>query len=131
MDVGKITDRQAKKYLTDNDFGVADITVCASQEAINQYSSQNRTDYDTSAYMVEAGIFSSKSLSGATKVDGKNYTFEMIMRETKTIDKVIYNNRSVDFSLNNDKLTLKGINLVENAYGEIFVEGQAILRFEL
>ena len=57
MKAGKITDKQAEKYLTDNDFEVADITVLPTQEAVDAYTARNKTSDDISAYMVEAGIF--------------------------------------------------------------------------
>lgn len=83
MEAGKITDRQAEKYLTANNFEAADIIVCASQEAIEDYSRQNRTNNDISAYMVEAGIFYRQLLNfngvflhaSAVVYDDKAYLF--------------------------------------------------------
>lgn len=57
MQAGEITDRQAEKYLTDTDFEVADITVCAKQEAIDEYVARNRMKEDVATYLIEAGIF--------------------------------------------------------------------------
>lgn len=57
MQAGEITDRQAEKYLTDTDFEVADITVCAKREAIDEYVARNRMKEDVATYLIEAGIF--------------------------------------------------------------------------
>ena len=130
MDAGKITDRQAEKYLTDNDFEVADITVCAPQEAIKDYSSRNRTNDDISAYMVEAGIFYRQLLNfggvflhaSAVVYDDKAYLFSAPSGTGKSTHTSLWLELLGDkaYILNDDKPAIRVLKSGIFAYGTPF-----------
>lgn len=81
--------------------------------------------------MTDSAIFSENSLKGANKTGDNQYQFNLILRQSKSVKSIRYNNRDVKFALKDGRIILNDVVTVNNGIGVITFDDSSVLRFEL
>ena len=79
--------------------------------------------------LTDSAVFSAESLKTSKLNENGEYKFKLIMRSSKSIKSVQYDNKNVEFSFDDGILSLYGINPLKCAVGTILLDDENELRF--
>lgn len=81
--------------------------------------------------LTDSAIFASASLTAPTFIEKGVYSFELIMRNSKSVKAVEYASQRIRFEFNGTTLTLLGVNPTNSGIGSILFDDESKLNFSV